>query len=39
MPPQQRQRLSDVVGDRLHFGAHGSLRSSIAVSAATVRLI
>jgi hypothetical protein len=26
MPPQQRQRLVDVVGGRLNFGAHESLR-------------
>jgi hypothetical protein len=23
MPPQQRQRLLDLLGDGLHFGAHG----------------
>jgi hypothetical protein len=26
MPPQQRQRLVDVVGGRLNFGAHGLLQ-------------
>jgi hypothetical protein len=26
MPPQQRQRFFDVVGNRLDLGAHGSLR-------------
>jgi hypothetical protein len=25
MPPQQRQRLLDVVGDRLNLGAHAGL--------------
>jgi hypothetical protein len=25
MPPQQRQRLSNVVDDRLRFGAHVSV--------------
>jgi hypothetical protein len=29
MPPQQRQRPSDVAGRRLDFGSHAPLRSSI----------
>jgi hypothetical protein len=29
MPPQQRQRFVDVVGGRLNFGAHGSLRLAL----------
>jgi hypothetical protein len=33
MPPQQRQRLLDLLGDGLHFGAH--VRSQTRVTGAT----